>query len=357
MAKLTQYELFMGRCLQLAACAENVVAPNPMVGAVLVHEGKIISEGYHQQFGNAHAEVNALKNINDSNLLENSTLYVSLEPCSHHGKTPPCADLILEKRIPKVVLATLDPNPMVAGRGVQKLKENGVEVSVGVLEQQARELNKRFMTFQQEKRPYVILKWAETADGFIAKEDNSSKWISSPEARTLAHQWRSQEMAILAGTNTVLHDNPTLDTRLWKGKSPIRCLIDLDLKIPKDFNIFSEGALTLVFNCIKSEIDPQSNVELINISSENLIAAILSELKTRNISSLLVEGGAKTHQTFMDSGTVDEIRQVVSKNIHFEKGISAVKIPSGFTTVQTLTLEKDIIFIHRKLKPTKTNDS
>ncbi|MFQ3575569.1 MAG: bifunctional diaminohydroxyphosphoribosylaminopyrimidine deaminase/5-amino-6-(5-phosphoribosylamino)uracil reductase RibD [Cytophagales bacterium] len=339
---------FMKRCLELASKAENIVAPNPMVGSVLVCENKIISEGYHQKFGEAHAEVNALKDVYDAELLKNSTLYVSLEPCSHYGKTPPCADLIIQKQIPRVVVACLDPNPMVSGNGIKKMTENGISVKIGVLEQEAKELNSRFFVYQQQKRPYVVLKWAETADGFISRDDFSSKWISGVEARTLAHQWRSHEMAILVGSNTAMHDNPTLDVRFWNGKNPIRCLVDRNLKVSEHFNVFKNGTKTLVFNSLKSGVDENLNIEWIKTPTDSGAKTLLQELFNRKISSVLIEGGARIHEMFLESSCVDEIKKVVSKTQKFNSGIPAVTVPTGFSMVQKMEIEHEIIFTFRK---------
>ena len=235
-------EVFMQRCLELAGNGLGYVAPNPMVGAVVVHKGEVIGEGYHRQFGQAHAEVNAIQAVKDSSLLEESTLYVNLEPCVHTGKTPPCTDLILAKKIPSVVIGTPDPNPLVQGKGIEKLIKSGIQVTTGIIEDACRDLNKRFFTFHKLKRPYIILKWAQTKDGFIdikrkAGESIGVNWITSPLSRDLVHKWRSEEQGIMAGTHTVIMDNPHLNVRHWNGKNPVRIVLDRSLKIPKHFHV------------------------------------------------------------------------------------------------------------------------
>ena len=243
---------YMQRALELAAFGIGNVAPNPLVGCVIVHNDKIIGEGWHQKFGGPHAEVNAINSVNNKQLLAESTLYVTLEPCNHHGKTPPCVDLILQYKIPNVVIATLDVNPIVSGKGVARLKENGVEVSFGILAQEAQFQNRRFITFHQKKRPYIILKWAQSADGFIDKKreigEKGSFQISGKAAQIALHQWRSEEAGILVGKNTALIDNPKLNTRLWEGNNPVRIIIDTNLEVPRTHHIYDNSVRTLIFN-------------------------------------------------------------------------------------------------------------
>jgi len=235
----------MQRALDLAERGKGAVRPNPMVGCVIVHEEKIIGEGYHEQYGGPHAEVQAFASVSDPQLLAEATVYVSLEPCSHWGKTPPCANLLVEKGIKSVVVATLDPNPLVAGKGVQLLEVAGISVQVGLLEQEARWQNRRFFCQQEKHRPYVILKWAQTQDGFIARENFDSKWISGTQSRQLVHQWRAEEQAILVGKNTALHDNPRLNVRDWTGSDPIRVVLDSKLELPTDLHLFDQQIPTL----------------------------------------------------------------------------------------------------------------
>ncbi|HZH70213.1 MAG TPA: bifunctional diaminohydroxyphosphoribosylaminopyrimidine deaminase/5-amino-6-(5-phosphoribosylamino)uracil reductase RibD, partial [Flavobacteriaceae bacterium] len=248
------HEKYMQRALFLAQKGRFTTSPNPRVGAVIVHKNKIIGEGYHRQFGEAHAEPNAVASVKDKSLLAESTLYVTLEPCSHHGKTPPCVDLILKHKIPEVFIASKDPFEKVNGSGIEKLREAGVNVKIGLLEKEALELNKRFFTFHQKKRPYIILKWAETADGFIGRLQSDPKkedsWITSAESKQLVHLWRAEEDGILVGSNTALADRPQLDCREVFGKNPLRILIDENLDVPLSFAIFNKKAPTIVFNAI-----------------------------------------------------------------------------------------------------------
>ena len=234
-------EKFMQRCIDLARLGAGNVAPNPMVGCVIVLGGKMIGEGFHQKYGEAHAEVNAIHSVKDENLLEHSTLYVSLEPCSHFGKTPPCTDLIIEKKIPEIIIGCIDPNPLVGGDGIRKLHKANRQVQVGVLEAACRELNKRFFTFIEKKRPYVVLKWAQTADHFMAPLNKQRLQISNEYSQTLVHRWRSEEQAILIGTETALHDNPKLDARKWNGRNPLRIVLDRTLRLPETLEIFKQG--------------------------------------------------------------------------------------------------------------------
>ena len=300
---------YISRCLQLAELGAGYVAPNPMVGAVLVCDDKIIGEGYHRHYGEAHAEPNAINSVKDKDLLKQSTLYVNLEPCSHYGKTPPCADLIVSSGIPRVVIGTLDPNPKVAGRGVEILRKVGVEVVVGVLEAECRELNKRFFIFQEQKRPYVLLKWAQTQDGFMDRVRTTVTepplQISNSITRQLTHKMRSENQSILVGANTVLLDNPSLTVRNWSGKSPIRIGIDRQRRIPDDFHLLDGSIPTLIFT-EKDEVD-KLHVEFVKIDfGTNSVETILNEIYKRNIHSVLVEGGPTILNSFIESGLWDE---------------------------------------------------
>ena len=300
---------YISRCLQLAELGAGYVAPNPMVGAVLVCDDKIIGEGYHRHYGEAHAEPNAINSVKDKDLLKQSTLYVNLEPCSHYGKTPPCADLIVSSGIPRVVIGTLDPNPKVAGRGVEILRKAGVEVVVGVLEAECRELNKRFFIFQEQKRPYVLLKWAQTQDGFMDRVRTTVTepplQISNSITRQLTHKMRSENQSILVGANTVLLDNPSLTVRNWSGKSPVRIGIDRQRRIPDDFNLLDGSISTIIFT-EKDEVN-KLHVEFVKIDfSTNSVKNILNEIYKRNIHSVLVEGGPTILNSFIESGLWDE---------------------------------------------------
>ena len=305
----------MQRCLQLAQNGVGYVAPNPMVGAVIVHNDIIIGEGFHRRYGDAHAEPNAINSVKDKSLLPESTLYVNLEPCSHYGKTPPCADFIIENKLAKVVIGTLDPNPKVSGRGVELLRKAGIEVVVGVLEKDCRELNKRFFIFQEQKRPYVLLKWAQTKDGFIDKKrtDRTEEplLISNAVTMQLTHKMRAENQAILVGANTVLLDNPSLTVRNWSGKSPVRVAIDRLGRIPSDFNLFDGSIPTLVFS--EKFRENEHNLEFIKITfDEHVLKNILKILFEQNINSVMVEGGATILNSFIEAGLWDEANIEIS---------------------------------------------
>lgn len=325
------HEAYMRRCLELAELGAGFVAPNPMVGAVIVHNQRIIGEGYHERFGESHAEVNAIHRVKDKSVLKNATIYVSLEPCSHIGKTPPCADLLIQHQFKKVVIACRDSFHQVDGKGIEKLKQAGIEVELGVLENEARQLNKRFFTFHELKRPYIMLKWAQTKDGFIDRDragsDTGINWISSPETQSLVHQWRSEEQAILVGKNTIINDNPSLTVRNVVGKNPLRIVLDKNLALTPDFQVFSDELPTLIFNSIKSEqINCNEFVQLENFSAQGIV----NLLYERNIQSVLIEGGAKTLSSYIEAGLWDEAR-IIEGDVCFGKGLKAPtlsKLPS-----------------------------
>ncbi|MES2800691.1 MAG: bifunctional diaminohydroxyphosphoribosylaminopyrimidine deaminase/5-amino-6-(5-phosphoribosylamino)uracil reductase RibD [Bacteroidota bacterium] len=308
----TEDELYMLRCIELARLGKGNVAPNPMVGCVIVLDGKIIGEGYHQKFGEAHAEVNAIAAIENHDLLCEATVYVSLEPCAHQGKTPPCADLLIQKKVKKVVIGCIDAYSKVKGKGVEKLRNAGIEVEVGVLESQCLELNKRFFTFHEKQRPYVILKWAQSKDGFLdINRENNEKgihWISSDETRTLVHKWRAEEMSILVGRKTVQNDNPSLTVRDYAGKNPIRLIIDSQKALSGDLKILLNDAPTIIFNRIKNEIS--EHIEWVKIP-EVETKYILEELYKRGIQSVIIEGGSRTLQYFIFDNVWDEARVIV----------------------------------------------
>jgi len=317
----------MHRCLQLAKMGTGNVTPNPMVGAVVVYENEIIGEGYHQQYGQAHAEVNCINNVSEANqsLIEKSTLYVSLEPCAHFGKTPPCADLIIKNKIPNVVIACRDSYEEVDGKGIQKLQQAGVNVIVGILEKEALELNKRFFTFHRKQRPYIILKWAQSRDAKIGRQDFSALKISNDITNRMVHKWRSEEAAILVGTNTALHDNPSLTTRLWKGNNPVRLVLDLQLKLPLSLHLFDGSVKTIVFNQVKHE--EENGVTFYKLSSgEDIISGLLNALYRLKIQSVLVEGGARLLQSFIDQHYWDEARVITNEQLIIEIGINAPEL-------------------------------
>lgn len=313
----------MQRCLELAQLGEGWTAPNPMVGCVIVADNLIIGEGYHKSFGEAHAEVNAIQSVKDKSELDGATVYVSLEPCSHFGKTSPCADLLVQLNIKTVVIACRDTNPTVAGKGIERLKKAGIEVIEGILEKESRELNKRFFTFHEKQRPYVILKWTQTLDGFLDKVRNEDElgvnWISQPETKALVHKWRGEEQSILVGRNTIINDNPSLTVREYKGKNPVRIVIDSQLQISGDVNIYSPEAPTIVFNRLRNE--KKENVEWVKIKETNT-KNILDELYNREIISVFVEGGSRTLQYFIIDNVWDEARVIVG-NKRFEEGMKA----------------------------------
>ena len=319
---MTRDEQYMSRCLQLAKLGAGYVAPNPLVGAVLVYEDKIIGEGYHQKYGEEHAEVSCIKNVREENkfLIEKSTLYVSLEPCSHYGKTPPCTDLIIKNKIKKVIIGCKDIYKEVAGTGIQKLTNAGVEVITGILENECIQLNKRFFTFHQKFRPYIILKWAQTANGKIGSAEKRIL-ISNEYSNRLVHKWRSEEAAILVGTNTALQDDPLLTTRLWQGKNAVRIVIDKELKLPLPLNIFNIDANTFIYNLAKNSTE--ENLVYIKLENESFIDQMLQSLFEMNIQSVMIEGGTKTLQSFIDEGLWDEARVITNEELIIENGIAA----------------------------------
>ncbi len=325
------HEKYINRCIELAGNGIGRTYPNPMVGSVLVYNNSIIGEGWHQKAGSAHAEVNAINSVKNSQLIPKATIYVSLEPCSHFGKTPPCSDYIIAKGIKKIVIGTVDPFAQVAGKGIKKLLDAGCEVIVGVLEEKCNNLNKRFFTFHQKKRPYIILKWAETSNGFIAPTEKTARnpvWISNQYSKRFVHKWRSEEQSILVGTNTAIADNPKLDTRLWKGSSPTRIVLDRNLKIQEDSFLF-DGSVPTVLICekgkstkFKHEIK-QLLVEEIDFD-ENVAKQICEVAYKLNLQSMIVEGGARTLSTFLEEGLWDEAR-VFTGSTTFENGVPAPK--------------------------------
>ena len=317
-------EDMMRRCIQLAENGLGTTYPNPMVGCVIVHEGEIIAEGWHQKAGNPHAEVNAIRKLSNRDIGKESTLYVSLEPCSHYGKTPPCADLIVQYQIPKVVIGTVDFNAKVHGMGIKKLTDSGVEVKVGVLEKECYELNKRFFTFHQKNRPYIILKWAQTQNGFMAEVNGKQKWISNEFSKQLVHKWRTEEQAILVGTHTAEWDNPQLNARLWTGNQPVRIVLDRELKLNSNLNVLDQSQNTLVFT--EKFAENLQNLSFVKIEfGEELAEQILHELFKRNIQSVIIEGGKQTLETFIKKDLWDEARIFTSAE-SWETGISSPQI-------------------------------
>lgn len=331
-------EIYMRRCLTLSKKGGGRVAPNPMVGAVIVHNNKIIAEGFHKEYGGEHAEPMAIQLVTDPSILQQSTLYVSLEPCSHHGKTPPCTNIIIESKIPRVVIATLDPNPLMAGSGIKKMQDAGIDVTVGVLEKEAKYLNRRFFVYHTLKRPYVILKWAQTLDGYIDPERDPDApiapvWITNELARTVVHRWRSQEQSIVIGSKTVEKDNPRLDVRQWRGSNPLRIVLDRTLRLPKESHVYDGSTPTMVIignNSSAANRKPEfltiPNLEIVVADfAKGLESRLLQELYERDITSLIVEGGAKLLQSFIQRGFWDEARVFVG-NKFFDGGTKAPEI-------------------------------
>ncbi len=322
-------EQYMMRCLDLAQMARGNTAPNPMVGSVIVHNGLIIGEGFHQKKGEPHAEVNAIANVQDKSLLPTSTMYVSLEPCSHHGKTPPCTGTIIRHKIPRVVIGVKDPNPLVNGKGIKILEENGINVISGIKENQCKELNKRFFIYNLFSRPYIILKWAQTKDGFIdynrpANTPKEPTWITNEIDRALVHKWRSEEASILVGTNTADKDNPRLNTRDWAGNDPLRMVIDRQLRLPSHLSIFDQTIPTIIFNDKKEE--KEANPEYVKLNfKENIPLQISEFLYKRKIQSIIVEGGQQLINNFVLKGLWDEAR-VFTGNVFFYEGVKAPQI-------------------------------
>ncbi len=293
------HEKYIKRCIEIAQNGLGSTAPNPMVGCVIIHNNSIISEGFTSAYGGNHAEVNAINAVKHKSLLKEASLYVTLEPCSHFGKTPPCSDLIIKHNIPNVIIGCIDNNPKVAGKGIAKLKAAGCNVIVGVLENECKQLHKRFFTFHNKKRPFIILKWAETIDGFIApkaKKENNPVWITNVFSRQFVHKWRAEEQAILVGTNTVKQDNPSLTTRHWKGKNPIRVVIDKAFKLPKDYKVFDTSAETIVISEDTIDFNTPIAQQICNV------------LYKKNINSIIIEGGSQTLQTFINENLWDEAR-------------------------------------------------
>ncbi len=322
-----------------------------MVGSVIVYDGKIIGEGYTSPYGGAHAEVNAINSVADKELLSKATIYVSLEPCSHYGKTPPCADLIIKHNIPKVVIGIGDPHEKVAGKGIQRLRDAGCEVIEGVLEETCRQHHKRFLSYHEKKRPYIILKWAESQDGFMAperqKRTNSPgpHWITNTLSRQRVHQWRREEQGILVGTNTVLEDNPKLNTRHWEGKNPIRFVLDKDLRIPKDFNVLDGSTKTVVFTQKSDDKKhvPGVDYELLDFSKP-LGIQICDALYQRSVTSIIVEGGSQTLQTFIDEGLWDEAR-IFQGNTNFNNGLQSPKLDGTLISQETILSDTLSIYV------------
>ena len=327
------HELYMQRCLQLAQMGEGHTAPNPMVGAVLVHDDIIIGEGYHEQYGKPHAEVNCINSVKEEHqhLIAESTLYVSLEPCAHYGKTPPCADRIIAEKIPRVIIGCRDPFKQVDGKGIEKLQAANVDITVGVLEKECIQLNKRFFTFHQQHRPYIILKWSQTMNGKIAAATTERLFITNEFTNCLVHKWRSEEAAILVGTKTALMDNPSLTNRLWNGNNPMRLVIDMQMNFPNSMNIFDKAAPTIIFNTKQHNMqdfgfpaaEHVSNYHYQVAEDASLVHQVINACYQNNIQSIIVEGGAMMLQQFIDEDIWDEARIITNEELFIADGLPA----------------------------------
>jgi len=348
---LDQY--FMNRCIELALKGRGYVSPNPLVGAVIVVDNEIISEGFHEKYGESHAEVNAINKIKDKNVLKKATIYINLEPCAHFGKTPPCASLLVRSNFKRVVIGMLDPNPLVSGKGIQMLTQANIATTVGILETECKKINSRFITFHSKKRPYILLKWAETKDGYIDLErvndqPRTINWISQPTTQTFTHQWRAHEQAILVGWKTILYDNPSLTTRAYYGKSPIRIIIDPALKSPKESIVYTDELPLYILNLKKN--DASTTKKFIQLKDFE-IQTILDALFKLNISSVIIEGGKYTLEQFISSNVWDEARIIIG-NTSFEKGLASPKLKQ--TPQREIKIEEDRIIFYSNLE---TNSS
>ena len=339
----------MQRAIELAKLGAGHVAPNPMVGCVIVHNNKIIGEGWHEQFGQAHAEVNAIKSVTDKSLLPESTIYVTLEPCSHFGKTPPCANAVIDYKFKEVIVGITDPNPLVSGRGIKLLQDAGINVTVGVLAEDCTALNKRFIHYITQHKPYVILKWAQTLDGFIAPDIKQigaaefihQKQITTAATQQLTHKWRTQEAAILVGTNTALTDNPHLTARAWQGKNPVRVVLDLNNRLPKTLNLFNAETPTLVIKYNDVEANNQNLVEYINIArNQDVHNQILEALYKKQLQSVIIEGGTQLLQSFIQANCWNEAHVLIG-NKKFKHGVLAPHINGKI--ISETHLDTDII--------------
>lgn len=345
---MTPDELLILRTFELARLGIGSVSPNPQVGCVIVKDGIVIGEGWHRKYGQAHAEVNAVASVKDKSLIPGSTVYVNLEPCSHTGKTPPCADMLIEHRVEKVIISNVDTNPLVAGNGVKKLRDAGIEVITGVLEKEGRELNKRFFTFHEQQRPYIILKWAQTADGFVARSNYESKWISNEFSRQLVHKWRSEEDAVLVGTKTAAHDNPKLTVRDWSGRDPVRLVIDRFLRLPDNLNLFDQSVKTICFNLLKHE--DHSKLSLIRLDEQDFLISLVDYLAREKIQSVMIEGGSLTLSMFFKAGLWDEARVFTSPRL-FHTGIASPSVQGNLLSEENIFTDTLRFYQRDTLKP------
>lgn len=334
--------IYMHRALELAVNGLGSVSPNPLVGCVVVCDNKMIGEGWHMQYGGPHAEVNAINSVLDKPALKDSVVYVTLEPCSHYGKTPPCADLLIQCKVKGAIICNADVNPLVSGQGVAKLRNAGIDVEENFLSEVGEEMNRRFFTFFRKGRPYIILKWAQTTDGFIARENFESKWISNELSRKLVHKWRGEEDAVMVGGNTAHYDNPRLNVRSWEGKDPVRIVIDRKLRLSKNMNLLDGSQKTIVYNMLENHM--MDNLEYVKLPEENFLQGLFSDLYHKRIQSVMVEGGAALMNELIGLNLWDEAR-VFRSDIVFGKGIAAPKLPIAEVSVEDIL--GDSLFFYR----------
>jgi diaminohydroxyphosphoribosylaminopyrimidine deaminase/5-amino-6-(5-phosphoribosylamino)uracil reductase len=349
---MPDHQIYMRRCIELALRGAGAVSPNPMVGSVIIAEGKIIGEGYHQKYGEPHAEMNAVADViknhpHAEDILKRATLYVNLEPCAHFGKRPPCADLIIRYQIPRVIVGCRDPFNLVDGKGIEKLKEAGVNVVENVLLAECLELNRRFFTRVQKQRPYIILKWAQTSNHFFAPIDGTQRWISSTASKRLVHKWRAEEDAVLIGRKTAMADDPQLNVRLWNGLNPVRIVIDKNLQLPSSLKLFDQSQPTIVFNSIKTEL--KGNIKYLELENfDNLLPEMICyQLYLMDEQSIIIEGGANTISTFIKAGLWDEAR-IFTANTNWQTGISAPKIAGQLFSSESIEEDKLEIWHNQK---------
>ncbi|MGN7204209.1 bifunctional diaminohydroxyphosphoribosylaminopyrimidine deaminase/5-amino-6-(5-phosphoribosylamino)uracil reductase RibD [Pedobacter sp. SAFR-022] len=344
------HEDYMRRCLELAELGINDVSPNPMVGCVIVSEGKIIGEGFHKKIGTAHAEVNAVNDVIERYgerapaMLKSATVYVSLEPCAHFGKTPPCADLLIRHEVKEVIIGNADPFPAVNGKGIEKLKAAGIRVQQGVLDEEGLVLNKRFFTRVEKQRPYIILKWAQTANGYFTPLINKKQWISNPLSKKLVHKWRAEEDAILVGKKTVMTDNPELNTREWPGSNPIRIVVDKKLDIPQSSHVYNDQVKTIFLNEVKTDVEGTNHFVQMEDMTFYLPQKIAFQLYLMDIQSVIIEGGANILNQFIAAGLWDEAR-VIKSSTNWQEGVTAPQI-NGYLE-EIIPLNTDTLFIHQ----------
>jgi diaminohydroxyphosphoribosylaminopyrimidine deaminase/5-amino-6-(5-phosphoribosylamino)uracil reductase len=341
---MTSVELLMQRTHDLAMNGAGYVSPNPLVGCVIVNDDEIIGEGWHRSYGGPHAEVNAVESVKDQGQLAGSTVFVNLEPCSHQGKTPPCADMLIRHKVGRVIISNVDPNPLVHGQGITRLKAAGIEVITGVLEREGRLLNRRFFTAIEKQRPYVILKWAQTGNGLVAGGTNDPRWISNSLSRRLVHKWRSEEDAVLVGYRTALADNPQLNVRDWSGRNPIRIVIDRDLTLPSSLHLFDDSLRTIVINGKKNE--DNGKTKYLRAGGIDFLRDFLQALHAMNIHSILVEGGSATLKMFLEAGLWDEARVFESKH-QFQSGLAAPQV--HLQPSETSEIGDDLLMTYQNL--------